>query len=100
MKYQFTIRTTSTSLLASTPLTSTYKTNTSNTSTIAGSVVPVLVVILLVVLAVLFWKKKKEFGMTFSIVLISNEFSLYNLLKTNSQKLKCSLSGKILTIYM
>lgn len=76
MKYQFAIRTTSTSLLASTSLTSTYKTDTSNTSTIAGSVIPVLVVILLVVLGVLFWKKKRQNGMTCFIVSVYNSYSL------------------------
>lgn len=95
MKYQFTILTTSTSPLASTPSTSTYKTNTSNISTIAGSVIPVLVVFPLVLLVVLFWKKKRQFGMTFFIVLISKEYLLFYVLRILKNQNVCLSVKKI-----
>lgn len=50
--------------------------DTSDTSTIAGSIISVLVVILLVVLGIIFWKKKKLFGMQYTITIFTTYISM------------------------
>lgn len=84
--------TTSTSPLANAPMS-----DTSDTSNIAGAVSSVLVVILLVVLGFFFWKKKKLFGMQYSITIISTYISMMQFHEKN--KYECQqillIIGKI-----
>lgn len=70
--------TTSTSPLANTPMS-----DTSYTSTIAVAVTSVIVVILLVVLGLFLWKKKKLFGMQYSLTIISTCMSMIQFHENN-----------------
>lgn len=61
----------------STTTSSSVHANTPDTSdTIAGSIISVLLVLLLVVLGVIFWKKKKLFGMQYTITIITTYISM------------------------
>lgn len=68
-------RTTSFSVHASTPF--------PDTSTIAVAVTSVIVVILLVVLGIILWRKKRLFGMQYSISIITTYISLIQFHENN-----------------
>lgn len=66
--------TTSSSVHANTPVP-----DTSHSSTIAGYLISAVVVILLVVLGIIFWRKKKLFGMQYTITVIKTYISMMQL---------------------
>lgn len=70
--------TTSSSVYANTPFP-----DTSETSTIAVAVLSALVIILLVVLGIILWRKRRPFGMQYSITFITTCISLIQFLKNN-----------------
>lgn len=74
--------TTSSSVHANTPFP-----DNSETSTIAVAVLSVLVVILLVLLGIILWRKKRLFGMQYSITIITTYISLIQFLKNS--KFEC-----------